>query len=82
MCRTAKAEWAGRVAHTSVVDAAGAIYVIGGQGNAGTQFQDVYASIDGGAQPDSVHGGVRRVLGGYSTGTRGGTNEYSRGTKG
>ncbi len=50
--RTLKADWAARDGHTSVVDAAGAIYVIGG----GTYFQDVWASTDGGARPDSVGG--------------------------
>ncbi len=38
-----------------MVDAAGAIYVIGGAGG-GTFFQDVWASTDGGARPDSVGG--------------------------
>ncbi len=51
--RTASAQWAGRVAHTSVVDAAGAIYVIGGTNTVGsgggTFFDDVWASTDGGA---------------------------------
>jgi hypothetical protein len=63
--RTAKAPWAGRQAHTSVVDAAGAIYVIGGKGTdgSGTFYADVWASTDGGAVPDSVKGG-RGVLGG------------------
>ena len=45
--RTLSAPWADRSGHTSVVDAAGAIYVIGG----GT-FQDVWVSTDGGAWPD------------------------------
>jgi hypothetical protein len=38
-----------------VVDAAGAIYVIGGYGG-GTYYQDVWASTDGGARPDYVRG--------------------------
>jgi hypothetical protein len=64
--RTAKAEWADRAFHTSVIDAAGTIYVIGGQGTDSTTFYaDVWASTDGGAVPDSVEGG-RGVLGGYS----------------
>jgi hypothetical protein len=67
-CRTKSAPWAGRNRHTTVIDAAGAIYVIGGYG--GTFFQDVWASTDGGAWPDGV-------VGGYWVGTRG----YSRGTK-
>ena len=72
--RTAKAEWTARAWHTSVVDAAGAIYVIGGDNDAyTTYFNDVYASTDGGARPDSVGGWVGGVLGGYSRVTRGGT---------
>jgi hypothetical protein len=55
-CRTAKALLYGRFAHTSVVDAAGAIYVIGGDGYIGSgELQDVWVSIDGGVceRPDS-----------------------------
>ncbi len=50
-CRTAKAAWAARYYHTTVVDAAGAIYVIGGYSanGGGTWYQDVWASTDGGA---------------------------------
>ncbi len=49
--RTTSAPWAVRAGHTSVIDAAGAIYVIGGYGgsNGGTYLQDVWASTDGGA---------------------------------
>ncbi len=48
----ASAPWEARLGHTSVVDAAGAIYVIGGYG-CGTGFvNDVYVSTDGGARPD------------------------------
>ncbi len=55
--RTLKAEWAEREGLTSVVDAAGAIYVIGGSGDTDYAFfQDVWASTDGGARPDSVQG--------------------------
>jgi hypothetical protein len=53
------APWAVRSGHSSVIDAAGAIYVIGGVGG-GTYFNDVWISTDGGARPDS-----RRVLRGY-----------------
>jgi hypothetical protein len=45
--RTTSAQWAARAHHTSVVDAAGAIYVIGGGDTGGTFFQDVWT--DGGA---------------------------------
>ncbi len=52
-CQTSNAKWVSRVQHTSVIDAAGAIYVIGGggvlvNGISGT-FHDVWASTDGGA---------------------------------
>jgi hypothetical protein len=53
-----------------VIDAAGAIYVIGGTGS-GPDYNDVWSSTDGGARPDSVGG----VVGGYSRG-------YSRGSIG
>ncbi len=85
--RTASAPWAARTGHTSVVDAAGAIYVIGGIGS--TLYQDVWASTDGGARPD--RGGV--VLGGTHgvpmvchtcatghAGSRGVLEGYSQGT--
>jgi hypothetical protein len=78
--RTTSAGWAARDHHTSVIDAAGAIYVIGGTGSTG--FNDVYASTDGGA--DRTKSGV---VGGYSVGTtgysvyRGGTGGVSRCTK-
>jgi hypothetical protein len=46
-----------------VVDAvSGAIYVIGGGGGGMTNYKDVWASTDGGAQPDSVKRGGRWVL--------------------
>jgi hypothetical protein len=46
--RTTSAPWAARRSHTSVIDAAGAIYVIGG--NSGTTIcKDVWVSTDGGA---------------------------------
>jgi hypothetical protein len=63
--RTLKAPWAGRSYHTTVVDAAGAIYVIGGYGS--TYYQDVWVSTDGGARPDSCgdgREGTQGVLGG------------------
>jgi hypothetical protein len=38
-----------------VIDVAGAIYVIGGVDGGNTDYHhDVWASTDGGAQPDSV----------------------------
>ncbi len=77
-CRTAKAEWTARAWHTSVVDAAGAIYVIGGWASNPDYLNDVYASTDGGARPDSVGG----WSGGTREGTRVGTQGVLRGKKG
>jgi hypothetical protein len=87
--RTTSAQWAGRYGHTSVVDAAGAIYVIGGNTGYGTEgtyyLNDVWASTDGGARPDQVGGDGRGytgwVLHGYFRGTTG-YHGYHRGTKG
>ncbi len=62
--RTTSAPWAARTQHTSVIDAAGAIYVIGGYGSGGTIKNDVYVSADGGADQ------TRAVARGY-WGTRG-----------
>jgi hypothetical protein len=58
--RTSNAPWAARSGHTSVVDAAGAIYVIGGRSySAGpTDRPDVWASTDGGARAGLRQGGV------------------------
>jgi hypothetical protein len=67
-CRTASAPWKARFGHTSVVDAAGAICVIGGFSyNGGVDFADVWASTDGGTRA----GLRRRVLEGVLRGTRG-----------
>jgi hypothetical protein len=88
----ASAGWAGRWAHTSVIDAAGAIYVIGGRGFSGTHYQDVWVSTDGGAQAGLAPGVLRgtkgtkalsrvlRVLAGQEGVTR--VRGYSRGTMG
>jgi hypothetical protein len=80
-CRTASAPWAGRDGHTTVIDAAGAIYVIGGYSSSNgtvTFYHDLWVSTDGGARPDSVGGGrgggtawvLQGVLGGLGC-TRG-----------
>ena len=64
------APWAARWFHTTVVDAAGTIYVIGGRTSGGNYFHDVWASTDGGARPDSGvgwSGVLERVLQGGST---------------
>ena len=90
--RTLKAGWAARWGHSTVIDAAGAIYVIGGR-NGTTYFNDVLVSTDGGALPDSVkgvlgwgtQGGTAVVLRGYYRVRRGygrGTREVPRGTAG
>ncbi len=60
------APWAARSGHSTVIDAAGAIYVIGGSHYV-TDFNDVWASTDGGAQP----GPAPRVGAGYWAGTQG-----------
>ncbi len=75
----ASAPWAARAHHTTVIDAAGAIYVIGGIGVGGsTDYQDVWASTDGGSRPDSR--GV--IPGGYLVGTAGVLQANWRGTTG
>ena len=54
------APWAARQGHSTVVDArTRAIYVIGGGSYTGSfiYYNDVWASTDGGARPDSVGGG-------------------------
>ncbi len=61
-----------------MIDAAGAIYVIGGRGGGTTFYKDVWVSTDGGAQPDSDGGVVGGTLGGYY----GGTHGYQGGTQG
>ncbi len=67
-----------------MIDAAGAIYVIGGYlingDNTYTLYHDVWASTDGGARLDYLKGGVRGG-GGGGWGTRWGTWAILRGTK-
>ncbi len=62
-----------------MVDAAGAIYVIGGEGINGILFNDVWLSTNGGARAGL---GPRAGSGGTREGTRGGTEGVLRGTKG
>ncbi len=45
--RTLAAEWNPRFGSSSVVDAAGAIYVIGGSSTRGAYYSDVWASTNG-----------------------------------
>ncbi len=70
-----KRAWAARDSHTSVIDAAGAIYVIGGEGysNGYHLYRDLWVSTDGGARPASrgARGVLKRTHGvprGYSMG--------------
>ncbi len=69
----ANAPWAARGYHTTVIDAAGAIYVIGGWSGRGIDYyNDVWASTNGGA------GRAR----GYSRGTQRPLEDYYAGTQG
>ncbi len=58
---TAKAPWAARYCHTAVIDAAGAIYVIGGADGNGILQTDVWVSADKGA--DRTQGLLKGYLG-------------------
>jgi hypothetical protein len=82
--RTTSAPWAARRSHTSVIDAAGAIYVIGGSSGTGNYLQDVWVSTDrarvGGTR--RVLKGTHRVLKGYCPGTSGLLEGYSDGASG
>ncbi len=66
---TGDSVWAGRYGHTTVIDAAGTIYVIGGfthsGGGSSTYHQDVWKSTVGGADRSQS-----RLLEGYWVGTR------------
>ncbi len=67
----ASAPWAARSGHTSVIDAAGAIYVIGGGGSTAqcqTYYQDVVVTTDGGARAGLRQGMVGGVLQGVVRG--------------
>ncbi len=70
-----------------MIDAAGAIYVIGGVGGTGAVYNDVWVSTDGGARAGLRRGvleaGTTGVLPGYSRGARGvlwGLKWYLQGT--
>ncbi len=65
-----------------MIDAAGAIYVIGGFISTYAHLQDVWVSSDGGARPDSVWGYSRGYTGWYAGGYSGGTRGYHGSTKG
>jgi hypothetical protein len=81
--RTLKASWAARAYHTTVIDAAGAIYVIGGFNSDTGNYDDVWVSTDGGA--DQTRRGYLTGLSGTRGVTPGylwGTPWYSRGIDG
>jgi hypothetical protein len=65
-----------------VVDAAGAIYVLGGIGGT-TRYRDVWVSADGGTRtglvPGVVGGVLQGVLPGYYKGYCRGSQGYRRG---
>ncbi len=54
---TANAPWAGRIYHTSVIDAASSIFVLGGQVGSSTDYNDVWRSADQGAARGVSFGG-------------------------
>ncbi len=69
--RTTSAQWAARRSHTTVIDAAGAIYVIGGFSGS-TYYKDVWVSTNGGAdRTRGVLDWYLRVHEGYFRGTLG-----------
>ncbi len=75
--RTASAPWAARYGHTTVVDANGAIYVIGGSIGYPTFYHDVWVSTDGGARAGLRQrgGGSKR---GYWVGAQSAYSGYHR----
>ncbi len=77
--RTASAPWAARAFHSTVIDAAGAIYVIGGGIIGGTHYHDAWVSSDGGA---AGLGGYSGVLKGYRRGYSCGAKVVRRGYHG
>jgi hypothetical protein len=82
--RTTSVPWGPREFHTSVIDAAGAIYVIGGYSGR-TSFHDVWVSTDGGAgRTQMVLGDTGGTWGYYWRGSwvyPRGTEVHSRGTQ-
>jgi hypothetical protein len=76
--------WAARFGHTTVIDAAGTMYLIGGFHGFNTNLNDVWSSANKGANrtrgvlpvvPKGALKGTQGVLKGYARGTQG----YSRG---
>ncbi len=80
----ANAPWAARRGHTSVINATGAIYVIGGFGS-DTYYNDVWVSTDGGSdrtREGGNRGGTFGYRRGFFRGYLWGTQWYSRGIEG
>ncbi len=77
---SANASWAGRCGHTTVIDAAGNIYVMGGVGDGiGNYFNDVWVGTNKGAnRTQGYSAGTQEVLTGYT----GGTQETLKGAQG
>jgi hypothetical protein len=84
----ASARWAARYLHTTVINAAGAIYVIGGSSSS-AYLNDVWVSTDAGADGAGALlagllvrtvGVLAGVLQGYCRGTAGVLQGYYRGT--
>ncbi len=69
---TSNAPWAGRWGHTTVIDAAGTIYLIGGEAATGA-LNDVWSSADKGVNRLRTvlkgHSRVQGVLKGYAKST-------------
>ena len=89
---SANASWAGRCGHTTVIDAAGNIYLMGGlkAGPGDGYFNDVWVGTNKGAnRTQGYSAGTQEVLTGYTGGTQetlkgaqGVLTEASRGTQG
>ncbi len=70
---TPSAPWGSRVEHTSVIDAAGAIYVLGGysyMNRTETFYHDVWQSTDRGADRTRARNGCVEYPRGYQGGTK------------
>ncbi len=77
----ANASWPARRGHTTVIDAAGTIYLMGGS-DARNGFNDVWVGTNKGANRTQGHSaGTQEVLIGY-TGYTGGTQETLKGAQG
>ncbi len=59
---TDNATWAGRYGHATVRDAAGNIYVLGGDGSGTTIYNDVWRSADQGEAAAPLRGAAARRM--------------------